>query len=104
MNNTFGASIRVRVFIGQAGSDSWMVRPTTPGKGAPGAYSLIGMWCPRARGSAFRERRREPVPVPRLQIRPVRSPGEDVVLGRRRRQPVVLRSVERTLRGEVQRD
>jgi len=43
MNSTFGAPSFARLGIGQAGLDTSAVRPITPGKAAPGLYSLSGI-------------------------------------------------------------
>ena len=43
MNSTFGAPSFARLGIGQAGVDTSAVRPITPGKAAPGLYSLSGI-------------------------------------------------------------
>ena len=42
-NSTFGAPLRARTGAGQAGLDSSVVRPMTPGKAAPAGYSTMGI-------------------------------------------------------------
>src|SRR4051812_23218932 len=47
MKMTFDAPVLARTGSGQAGSDSPIVRPMTPGKAVPRGYSLIAMCPPR---------------------------------------------------------
>src|SRR5579864_8800127 len=47
MKRTFDAPAFARTGSGQAGSDSLIVRPMTPGNAVPRGYSLIAMCPPR---------------------------------------------------------
>src|ERR1700733_4850214 len=49
MNSTFGEPASARSGRGQAGLDSSVVRPITPGNAVPGSYSFSGMIDPHRR-------------------------------------------------------